>query len=150
MLDPARRRNSVSQRRLMKVYGTREELASGLSDVWSLRNRYQESEFTGIQKSPFSLRDCLGFRQFAFWTECSARTKLWHFQGWLHHAEDADRGSRILCDAECCRRCRSASQAAAASGACSGWQGSDRQDADREISAAGAARSDQGLTVLLP
>jgi hypothetical protein len=54
MLDPARRRNSVSQRRLMKVCGT-----SGLSDVCSLRNRYQESEFTGIQRSPFSLRDCL-------------------------------------------------------------------------------------------
>jgi hypothetical protein len=30
-----------------------------LSDVCSLRNRYQQSESRGIQKSPFSLRDCL-------------------------------------------------------------------------------------------
>ena len=68
------------------------------------------------------------------------------FRG-LHHAEDSDRSGRILCDAGRCRRCRSASQAAAASGGRSGWQVSDRQDSDRQISAACTARRDQGLTV---
>jgi hypothetical protein len=48
--------NSVSQRRLMKV----------CSDVCSLRNRYQQSESRGIQKSPFSLRDCLCSRILSF------------------------------------------------------------------------------------
>jgi hypothetical protein len=118
----------------------------------SLCNRYQESESRDIKKSPFSLRDCLCSAILPFGPSaplgpsCGA-----NFKGGLHHAEDADRRGRILCDAECCRRCRSASQAAAASGACSGWQGSDRQvssrqSADRQIPDAGA-RSDQGLTV---
>jgi hypothetical protein len=67
------------------------------------------------------------------------------FRG-LHHAEDSDRSGRILCDAGRCRRCRSASQGAAASGGCSGWQVSGRQGSDWQISTS-TARRDQGLTV---
>src|SRR5262249_8750477 len=66
--------------------------------------------------------------------------------GGLHHAEDSNCACCILGDAERCRRCRPASQGAAASGASSGWQVAGRQGSDWQISTS-SARRDQGLTV---
>src|SRR5262249_20335879 len=62
------------------------------------------------------------------------------------HAEDSNCAGCILGDAERCRRCRPASQGAAASGASSGWQVAGRQGSDWQISTS-SARRDQGLTV---
>jgi hypothetical protein len=94
----------------------------------------------GALQMPFSLCHCL----------CSGILPslgpvVATFRG-LHHAEDSDHSGCILCDAERCRRCRSASQGAAASGTCSGWQVSGRQVSDWQISTS-TARRDQGLTV---
>jgi len=109
----------------------------------------QESEPRGIKKSPFSLCDCLCSGILPLERADSARTKLWcKLSGGLHHAEDSNCAGCILGDAERCRCCRPASQGAAASGACSGWQVSGRQGSDWQISTSSAsARRDQGLTV---
>jgi hypothetical protein len=69
--------------------------------------------------------------------------------GGLHHAEGSNCTGCILGDAERCRRCRPASQGAAASGACSGWQVAGRQVSAWQISTS-SARRDQGLTVSGP
>jgi hypothetical protein len=107
----------------------------------------QESEPRGIKKSPFSLCDCLCSDILPLERADSARTKLWcKLSGGLHHAEDSNCTGCILGDAERCRCCRPASQGAAASGACSGWQVSGRQGSDWQISTS-RARRDQGLTV---
>src|SRR5262245_7184962 len=107
----------------------------------------QESEPRGIKKSPFSLCDCLCSGILPLERADSARTKLWcKLSGGLHHAEDSNCTGCILGDAERCRCCRPASQGAAASGACSGWQVSGRQGSDWQISTS-SARRDQGLTV---
>src|SRR5215467_16318138 len=108
----------------------------------------QESEPRGIKKSPFSLCDCLCSGILPLERADSARTKLWcKLSGGLHHAEDCNCTGCILGDAERRRRCRPASQGAAASGASSGWQVAGRQGSDRQISTS-SARRDQGLTVL--
>src|SRR5262249_39043401 len=104
---------------------------------------------TDIRKAnhgiPFSLCDCL-CPSMPLERADSARIKLWsNFRG-LHHAEDSNCTGCILGDAERCRRCRPASQGAAASGACSGWQVSGRQVSAWQISTS-SARRDQGLTV---
>jgi hypothetical protein len=113
----------------------------------SLCNRYQESEPRGINKSPFSLCDCLCSDIFAIGASgVRSDQVVADFKGGLHHAEVSDRSGCILCDAERCRRCRSASQGATASGTCSGWQVSGRQVSNWQISAS-AARRDQRLTV---
>src|SRR5215813_9645439 len=107
----------------------------------------QESEPRGIKKSPFSLCDCLCSGILPLERADSARTKLWcKLSGGLHHAEDSNCAGCILGDAERCRRCRPASQGAAASGASSGWQVAGRQGSDWQISTS-SARRDQGLTV---
>ena len=107
----------------------------------------QESEPWGIKTSPFSLCECLCSGILPLERADSARTKLWcKLSGGLHHAEDSNCAGCILGDAERCRCCRPASQRAAASGACSGWQVSGRQGSDWQISTS-SARRDQGLTV---
>ena len=107
----------------------------------------QESEPWGIKTSPFSLCDCLCSGILPLERADSARTKLWcKLSGGLHHAEDSNCAGCILGDAERCRRCRPASQGAAASGASSGWQVAGRQGSDWQISTS-SARRDQGLTV---
>src|SRR5262249_27704518 len=106
----------------------------------------QESEPRGIKKSPFSLCDCLCSGILPLERADSARTKWCKLSGGLHHAEDSNCTGCILGDAERCRCCRPASQGAAASGACSGWQVSGRQGSDWQISTS-SARRDQGLTV---
>src|SRR5215813_11978908 len=107
----------------------------------------QESEPRGIKKSPFSLCDCLCSGNLPLERADSARFKLWcKLSGGLHHAEVSNCAGCILGDAERCRRCRPASQGAAASGASSGWQVAGRQGSDWQISTS-SARRDQGLTV---
>ena|SRR6516164_1124915 len=56
--------------------GTREELASGLSDVLFNATDNQESEPRGIKKSPFSLCDCLCSGILPLERADSARTKF--------------------------------------------------------------------------
>ena len=106
----------------------------------------QESEPWGIKTPPFSLCDCLCSGILPLERADSARTKWCKLSGGLHHAEDSNCAGCILGDAERCRCCRPASQRAAASGACSGWQVSGRQGSDWQISTS-SARRDQGLTV---
>jgi hypothetical protein len=125
--------------------GTREELAAGLRDVLFMQ-QISGKRTTGHYKCPFSLCDCLCSGILPLERAESARTKLLQPLRGLHHAEDSDRSGCILCDAERCRRCRSASQRAAASGSRSGWQVSGRQVSDWQISTS-RARRDQGLTV---
>jgi hypothetical protein len=124
---------------------TREELASGLSDVLFMQQIIRKANH-GAFKNP--LFRCVIVSVPAFWSGAdSARTKSrCKLSGGLHHAEDSNYTGCILGDAERCRRCRPASQGAAASGACSGWQVSGRQGSDWQISTS-RARRDQGLTV---
>ena len=134
------RRARPQWRRSLRVGGGIERCALYATDN-------QESEPRGIKKSPFSLCDCLCSGILPLERADSART-IGKLSGGLHHAEDSNCAGCILGDAERCRCCRPASQGAAASGACSGWQVSGRQGSDWQIStSSSSARRDQGLTV---
>jgi hypothetical protein len=122
------------------LLGTRRRIANVRTILCSLRNRYQESESRGIQKSPFSLRDCLGSGILPFGPSARLGPSCRTFKG----------GYIMLKMLTAAAASFAMLSAAAASGACSGWQGSDRQVSGREIPDDAAARSDQGLTVLLP
>src|SRR5262245_24446915 len=128
--------------------GTREELASGLSDVLFMQQIIRKANH-GALKNPLFRCVIVSVPAFCHWSErTSARTNLsCKLSGGLHHAEDSNCTGCILGDAERRRRCRPASQGAAASGASSGWQVAGRQGSDRQISTS-SARRDQGLTVL--
>src|SRR5262249_32431925 len=128
---------------------SREELASGLSDVLFMQQIIRKANH-GASKNPLFRCVIVSVRAFCHcreWTPLGP--SLWcKLSGGLHHAEDSNCAGCILGDAERCRCCRPASQGAAASGACSGWQVSSRQGSDWQIStSSSSARRDQGLTV---
>src|SRR5262249_42164810 len=129
--------------------GVREELASGLSDVLFMQQIIRKANH-GALKDPLFRCVIVSVRAFCHWSERTPLgPSLWcKLSGGLHHAEDSNCAGCILGDAERYRCCRPASQGAAASGACSGWQVSGRQGSDWQISTSSArARRDQGLTV---
>src|SRR5262245_26138273 len=119
----------------------------GMSDVLFMQQINRKANH-GALKNPLFRCVIVSVPAFCHWSErTSARTKLWcKLSGGLHHAEDSNCTGCILGDAERCRRCRPASQGAAASGASSGWQVAGRQGSDWQISTS-SARRDQGLTV---
>jgi len=102
----------------------------------------------GALKNPLFRCVIVSVPAFCHWSERTPLgPSLWcKLSGGLHHAEDSNCAGCILGDAERCRRCRPASQGAAASGASSGWQVAGRQGSDWQISTS-SARRDQGLTV---
>src|SRR5262249_29486240 len=123
--------------------------SSGLSDVLFMQQIIRKANH-GALKDPLFRCVIVSVRAFCHWSERTPLgPSLWcKLSGGLHHAEDSNCAGCILGDAERCRCCRPASQGAAASGACSGWQVSGRQGSDWQISTSSArARRDQGLTV---
>jgi len=102
----------------------------------------------GALKNPLFRCVIVSVPAFCHWSERTPLgPSLWcKLSGGLHHAEDSNCAGCILGDAERCRRCRPASQGAAASGGSSGWQVAGRQGSDWQNSTS-SARRDQGLTV---
>jgi hypothetical protein len=126
--------------------GAREELASGIERRALYATQIRKANH-GALTNPLFRCVIVSVPAFCHWSERSPLgPSCCNLQGGLHHAEDSDRSGCILCDAERCRCCRSASQRAAASGSRSGWQVSGRQVSDWQISTS-RARRDQGLTV---
>jgi hypothetical protein len=126
--------------------GAREELASGIERRALYATQIRKANH-GALTNPLFRCVIVSVPAFCHWSERSPLGQVVAtFKGGLHHAEDSDRSGCILCDAERCRCCRSASQRAAASGSRSGWQVSGRQVSDWQISTS-RARRDQGLTV---